>query len=217
MRLYLIRHGRQSSRLCNVDVNLSKEGERQAQLLGKRLKTWGIQAVYSSDFQRAVETAKSANGFWGVPHIVRPELREISFGVMEGLSDDAITRRFGAFQKEQEKMEADLPYPGGECSKDVIRRATPLFLEMAGSGLKRVVAVTHGGVIRSMVASFLHMDPAKSRLLGSSLENCSITEVVFHGSGHYFTVERFNDYAHLEGHPELLRSSWREEEEGIDL
>ena len=37
MNIYLIRHGRQNSTLCNVDVELSKEGREQADLLGKRL------------------------------------------------------------------------------------------------------------------------------------------------------------------------------------
>ena len=44
--------------------------------------------------------------------------------------------------------------------------------------------------------------------LGNSLENCSITEVAYNPGNKRFTVERFNDYAHLEPHPELLRSSW---------
>ena len=37
MKLYLIRHGRQNSRLCNVNVDLCEEGYRQAALLGERL------------------------------------------------------------------------------------------------------------------------------------------------------------------------------------
>lgn len=48
MNIYLIRHGRQNSRLCNVDVELSKEGREQADLLGKRLEKYDIEAVYSS-------------------------------------------------------------------------------------------------------------------------------------------------------------------------
>lgn len=211
MRLYLIRHGRQSSRRCNVDVDLSEEGRRQADLLGRRLKAFGIQAVYSSDLLRAVETAERANHFWRVTHKVKPELREISFGDLEGLSDGEIAERFQAFRKEQEKMERDLPYPGGECASDVIRRGRPFFYEMADSGLERIAVVTHGGVIRSMAASFLQMDPAKFRLLGSSLENCSITEVAYQPEGGYFTLERFNDYAHLEAYPELLRNGWPRE------
>lgn len=212
MKLYLIRHGRQCSRLCNVNVDLSEEGYRQAAILGERLKHAGIDAVYSSDLLRAVQTAETANQYWKAPHVVREGLREISFGEMEGMCDEDIAVKFAAFKKEQETMAADLPYPGGECAGDVIRRAMPVFREMAESGYERIAVVTHGGVIRSMIAAFLDMEPAKYRLLGNSLENCSITEVVYHPENGRFTVERFNDYSHLEPYPELLRSSWVEAE-----
>ena len=66
MKLYLIRHGRQNSRLCNVNVDLCEEGYRQAALLGERLFPKKIQAVYSSDLLRAVETAQAANLYWNV-------------------------------------------------------------------------------------------------------------------------------------------------------
>ena len=74
MKLYLIRHGRQCSKLCNVDVDLSEEGYRQASLLGERLFREKIQAVYSSSLLRAVETAQAANLYWNVEHFIRPEL-----------------------------------------------------------------------------------------------------------------------------------------------
>lgn len=208
MRLYLIRHGRQCSRLCNINVDLSEEGYRQAALVGERLFRQNIQAVYSSDLLRAVETAQAANLYWNVEHMVRPELREISFGDMEGLTDEEIARRFADFKAEQSRMEEDIPYPGGECAGDVIRRAEPVFMEMAASGFERVAVVTHGGVIRAMTAHYLGIPPAKWRLLGKDLENCSITELLWNEKQKRFTVERFNDYAHLEPYPELLRRSW---------
>lgn len=64
MELYLIRHGRQSSRLCNVNVDLSPEGRRQAALLGHRLADWGIEVLYSSSLIRAVQTAEEINRFY---------------------------------------------------------------------------------------------------------------------------------------------------------
>lgn len=212
MNLYLIRHGRQSSRLCNVNVNLSEAGLRQARLTGERLALKKIDALYSSDLIRAVETAQEANKLWNVPHLIRPELREISFGDMEGMTDEAIAVTFEEFKKEQARMEKDLPYPGGECAADVIKRAMPVFEEIASSGSQNVAVVTHGGVIRTMVAAFLHMEPKDYRLLGNSLENCSITEVRWLEEANRFTVERFNDYAHLESYPELLRASWTDTE-----
>ena len=80
MKLYLIRHGRQSSKLCNVDVDLCQEGFQQAALLGQRLAGEGIQVVFSSSLIRAVQTAQAANLYWNVEHYMYPELNEISFG-----------------------------------------------------------------------------------------------------------------------------------------
>lgn len=212
MKIYLIRHGRQCSKLCNVDVDLCKEGYRQADILGRRLSREGIDAVYSSHFVRAVQTAQTANLYWDAPYKIRPELREISFGEMEGLSDEVIHQQFYGFQLRQNEMKEDLPYPGGECAGDVIGRAMPLLYEIALSGSRCAAVVTHGGVIRSLTAGILGMDLAKARLIGGSLENCSITELNYQPQKKQFTLERFNDYAHLETVPELLRRSWVETE-----
>lgn len=208
MKLYLIRHGRQCSKLCNVNVDLSEEGYRQAELLGARLAGSGIEAVYSSDLLRAVETAVTANRHWQAEHMIRPELREISFGDMEGRSDEEIAVVYGEFKQRQQRMEEDLPYPGGECAADVIRRAAPVMEEIAKKGYEKAAVVTHGGVIRSLTAHYLGMDLAKVRLLGNDMENTSITELTYHPENGRFTVDRLNDYAHLEHAPELLRKSW---------
>ena len=208
MKLYLIRHGRQCSRLCNVNVDLSEEGYRQASLLGERLFHENIQAVYSSDLKRAVETAQAANLYWNVEHMIRPELREISFGHMEGMSDEEIAVTYENFKKMQDRMEEDIPYPGGECAADVVRRAEPVFMEMVHSGYERIAVVTHGGVIRSMLTHYLGIPMAKWRLLGASLENCSVSELCWNERTGRFSLERFNDYAHLEPYPDLLRKAW---------
>ena len=107
MKLYLIRHGRQNSRLCNVNVDLCEEGYRQAALLGERLFPKKIQAVYSSDLLRAVETAQAANLYWNVEHTICPELREIDFGEMEGLLEALESREISledSFEKYKEGM-----------------------------------------------------------------------------------------------------------------
>lgn len=208
MRLYLIRHGRQNSPLCNVNVPLAEEGRRQAALMAERLKNVPLEAVWSSDLIRAVETAEIAGEIWQIPHIVRPGIREISFGKMEGMADEEIVKVYGDFLAEKKKMERDIPYPGGECSEDVVQRALPVLLEMAGKDYGHVAVVTHGGVIRSLLCYFLGVDYGKNRLFASHLENCSITEVDWNREENRFYVNRINDYAHLEPYPELLRSGW---------
>ena len=57
MIFYLIRHGRQNSSDCNVNVPLADAGIKQAKLLGKRLRNYSIDAVYCSDLIRAKQTA----------------------------------------------------------------------------------------------------------------------------------------------------------------
>ena len=81
MRILLIRHGRQNSPLCNVNVPLAEEGRRQAELLGERLKNENVDAIWSSDLIRAVETADIINQYLKVSREIRSDLKEISFGI----------------------------------------------------------------------------------------------------------------------------------------
>ena len=41
----MIRHGRQCSKLCNVDVSLDESGRKQAKLAGKRLISYQLEKV----------------------------------------------------------------------------------------------------------------------------------------------------------------------------
>lgn len=205
MNIYLIRHGRQSSPLCNVNVDLAEEGKKQAHLLGKRLKSYNIDALYSSNLIRAVETAGILNEYLKLDHIIREEIREISFGFLEGKSNDEIEKEFGDFKQKQLLLQEDIPYPGGECGREVFDRAMETVGEIIHSDKSNVVVVTHGGVIRALVSGLLGLDMSKKLLLGISLENTSITHLVYSKDRERFYLQRFNDYAHLEGQDGLLR------------
>lgn len=208
MNIYLIRHGRQSSPLCNVDVELAKEGRKQAELLGKRLEKYKVDGLYSSHLIRAVQTAEIINKYIKKEHKIRENIREISFGEMEGKSNEYIREHFADFKKEQMKLEKDIPYPGGECGRDVFKRAMVTINEITQSDYENVVVVTHGGVIRALMAGLLGLDLSKKLLFAQLLENTSITQLCYNKEYDRFYLQRFNDYAHLEGEPELLRASW---------
>lgn len=205
IHLYLIRHGRQNSTLCNVDVELSEEGRIQAKLLRERLKNYEIDALYSSNLIRAKQTAEIINETLRLPHMMREELREISFGLMEGKSDEYNDEHFRDFKEEQKKLIEDIPYPGGENGTSVYERAMPVIQEIVQSGHKNVVIVTHGGTIRVLLAALFGRNQAKRFLFGVSLENTGITQLVYDPDQDRFYLERFNDSAHLEGHPQLHR------------
>lgn len=207
VNLYLIRHGRQNSTLCNVDVELSMEGRSQSELLRDRLFKYPIDALYSSNLVRAKQTAEIINGALGLQHHIREELREISFGFLEGKSDEYNLEHFRDFKEEQKKMLEDIPYPGGENGTSVYERAMPVIQEIVQSGKKNIVVVTHGGTIRVLLAALFGRNQARRFLFGVSLENTGITQLIYNNEYDRFYLERFNDYAHLEGHPDLHRSS----------
>lgn len=208
VNLYLVRHGRQSSALCNVDVDLSEEGRMQADLLRRRLGNYSIDALYSSNLLRARQTAKILNESLGLEHYIREELREISFGALEGHTDEYIEEHFAGFKAEQKRMAEDIPYPEGENGTSVYERAMPVIQEIIQSGKKNILVVTHGGTIRVLVAALFGRSQASRFHFGVSLENTGITQLVYHPEYDRFYLERFNDYAHLEGHEKLYRSNW---------
>ncbi|WP_310605242.1 histidine phosphatase family protein [Anaerosporobacter sp.] len=208
MNIYLIRHARQNSKLCNVNVELSEVGRKQADLLGSRLVNYQIDALYSSHYYRAKETAEIVNTHLNVSHTIREELREIDFGDLEGNEDSYNYEHYGEFLKERTAMTSDLAFPSGECGEDVWNRAKNVLDEIICTNYENVAVVAHGGTIRSIVTGLLGMDQANKLQFGLSLENTSITQVVYHKERNRFYIERFNDYAHLERNPELLRRSW---------
>ncbi|MCI5502351.1 MAG: histidine phosphatase family protein, partial [Lachnospiraceae bacterium] len=103
---------------------------------------------------------------------------------------------------------SEMWYPDGENGSMVMERVMPVINEIIESGKERVAVVTHGGVIRILLCTLFGGDFAKRLMFGTSLENCSITQLHFDENKHGFYLDRFNDYAHIESHPELLRGNF---------
>ena len=213
IKLYFIRHGRQNSGLCNVDVPLDDAGVRQAKLVAKRMRTYDIDKLYCSHLIRAKQTAEYIGEELGLDAIIEENLREISFGDMEGLDDVQIKEKFADFLIERKKAKEDIPNPGGESGQDVFNRAMPVIRNIIedakANDYKSVAIVSHGGLIRSVVAGVLEAPFAKKLCIGKDLENCSITEINYDEDTGNFIVERVNDYAHIEAEPELLRKYFK--------
>lgn len=208
--IFLIRHGRQCSKLCNVDVKLDEMGRRQAELVGKRLQSYGLEKLYASELLRAKETAEIIGKEIHLDYEVIPDIQEINFGGFTGRTDEEIRDLYGEFRKERSLHREDLPYPeGGECGADVARRVMPQIRKLCERPENRVAVVTHGGVIRSVCAEILQTHQKNKLKFGIDMENTSLTHLIFDEERDFFFLERFNDFAHLERYPELLRKNWK--------
>ena len=206
MNIYLIRHGRQNSRLCNVDVELSKEGREQAELAGERLRNYEIEAVYSSQLLRAKETADIINQYLDKPRVIDERWQEADFGGMTGLSDEEMKQKYGDFLAKRATMTEDIPYPdGGENCQMVFHRAFAALKDLTKQPYENVCVVTHGGVLRALLTGLVGADYAKWLTFGRQIENCSITHIMYDEKMETFHIERLNDFAHFEGKDYLMR------------
>ena len=206
MNIYLIRHGRQNSTLCNVDVPLSKEGREQADLLGKRLESYHIDAVYSSQLIRARETADIINSHLNKKRVIDERWQEANFGGMTGLTNEQLKEKYGDFLEKRALMVEDIPYPdGGENCQMIFERSFKALQDLVKEPYENVCVVTHGGVLRAMVTGLMGADYAKWLTIGRQIENCSITHILYDEKMKTFHIERLNDFAHFEGKDYLMR------------
>ena len=209
MRIILIRHGKQDSELCGADAPLSASGREQAELAGRRLESAGIEAIYSSTLLRARQTAGIIGSHIHIPVQYEADLAEIDYGNMTGLSIQERFTRYAGFFEEQSRMEDDIPYPGGECLRDVYRRMLPVMERIAGSGIHSAAVISHGEAIRAFLTGILGMDFARGRQLAVGLENTSFQVIEYRPENRRWYIHTIGDAAHLDGHPELLRRKIR--------
>jgi broad specificity phosphatase PhoE len=115
-----------------------------------------IQAIYSSDLQRAHATAKAVARRLGSEVILRPALREIHFGRWEGLSWRQIARQFPRLSRMWLTRFPHHPIPGAErfdaFKKRVARELDEIVTANAGNC---AAIVTHAGVARLILAGAL--------------------------------------------------------------
>jgi 2,3-bisphosphoglycerate-dependent phosphoglycerate mutase len=97
-----------------LDGRLSERGRLLAGELGARRREDGIQAVFTSDLGRAVETARIAFASGNTPILADWRLRECDYGVLNGHPVAEVHENRLRYLHE--------PYPGGESWQQAIER-----------------------------------------------------------------------------------------------
>ena len=148
MIIGLIRHGETDWNATGriqgqTDISLNEAGIRQAHALAARLKredrVWD--AVVSSDLKRARETARILADALGIPLLPPdPRIRERSFGLAEGTTEEERLARWGA-----DWRSCDV----GQESDDSVRERGLAFIAdwQARSPEIRLLVVSHGSIL----------------------------------------------------------------------
>lgn len=155
MDLYLIRHtpvGLEPG-ICygQSDVEPGPNFSREREDVKSRLPFLEGMVFYSSPLARCLELARFLSP--GEVH-VEPDLMELNFGSWELRPWDSIPR------SELDPWAEDFVHarvPGGESYQDLLERSRSFYRRLLEGEAKAACVVTHGGVIRSLLALLLEI------------------------------------------------------------
>lgn len=198
---YIMRHGetdynRNGRYQGQSDIPLNDEGRRQSQALGVRMRALPLDIIYTSDLSRAQETARSIA--FGRTVALDPRLREVHVGRVQGMTNEEIARAEPAFWAALEREPDRTPFPGGENAYDVQARALEAFQAIRQRYPEgKVAVVTHGGLIKMVVADILGLSLAERHRI--VLDNCGLTVVEWGDQRR--RLRSLNDTGHLSQAP----------------
>ena len=156
--ILLIRHGETAWNAVrrlqgHIDIPLNEEGERQAGALGHALAAERVDAIISSDLQRAMQTAQGvASHYDGATVQTDAQLRERCYGVFEGMLYADIERQYPDDYALWQARDIDAVMPPGERVAESFRQ----FYQRSIAGISHwagrhpgqtIVVVAHGGVL----------------------------------------------------------------------
>jgi alpha-ribazole phosphatase len=199
IRLLLVRHGttawnRKGRYQGQSDVPLDETGIQQALALKSRLAREEIDAIYASDLQRAWQTAAVV----AAPHrlAVRPEprLREIDFGIWDGLTYGEIEQRYLEALTAWEADPLNTAPHRGESLDQVSARVRAALDDIARVHRgQTAVVVAHGGSLQVLLCLALGLVP-KARWQ-FRLSAASLSELHLYDDGTVLTC--LGDCSHL--------------------
>lgn len=198
LHLMLVRHGEtewnaQRRYQGQSDVPLSELGVQQAKLVAERLAGHEIDAVYASDLKRAWETAQIIVEKNGLRVSSEPRLRELKFGILEGLTFDEAQEKYPEMIAAWLSDFHQTPQ-GGETIGLFNARVISLLEDLKRQHDEQtVLLVAHGGPLSELLRMVLELSPQKRWYL--ELENASLSEVLI--AEDFVSLKRLNDTCHL--------------------
>jgi len=127
----------------SVDIPLNPTGLAQARAAGAMLRNRGIATIRSSPLSRARVTAEIVGETLGLPVVIDPDLREVSWGVQEG---KAMSDWFADWV-------ADRLTPAGAESFAELRGRGVAGVNRAVANPPAVLVVAHGALFRGLRAA----------------------------------------------------------------
>lgn len=156
MKIYITRHGEtewnKEGRMQGwKDSNLTHNGIKNAEKLGKSLNNINFDSIYCSPSGRALDTAKYIRGNKNAEIIIIDSLKEINLGLWEGMEHPKIQQEYSVqhfnFWNKPHLYESY----GGENFQDIVDRIRKTLDDIIDNSLKdNILIVTHAVVIKAI-------------------------------------------------------------------
>jgi broad specificity phosphatase PhoE len=159
-----------------ADRPLTSLGRRQAIELAARLEETELDAVYSSDLQRASETAEIVARSKRLDVRTVPDLREVDVGSWSGLTRAEAEARYPRAYARW--LQGEEGWDDGETYDQLGERVVRAIQRIAKAhDGQRVLIVAHGGTIRAIHAAALGIDVHTYRRIQRVEPNATLSAV----------------------------------------
>jgi 2,3-bisphosphoglycerate-dependent phosphoglycerate mutase len=178
----MVRHGetdwnREHRFQGHADIPLNDAGLAQVRDLAGRLAGESFSAVYSSPLRRAAESAALLAAGLDLELHPHEALREVDVGSWSGLTVPEVEARFPDGYRRWIEWRSS-GWDDGETYEELGRRVVRGLREIAELHRDaQVLAVTHGGPIRSAVAAALGLPLDEVREQVGSVGNCAVVRI----------------------------------------
>jgi len=199
-RICFVRHGETDWNVekriqGHTDIPLNATGRAQALAMAFNAAHMSFSALYSSDLQRAVDTARALAQREGLEINLLAQLRERNFGIFQGITAIEGAQRHPEAYQFYSARHPHFDFETGESLLDFAARVTEAVDWMARHHTGQTVAVvTHGGVLDILYRK------ATGRPLHTPrdfvIPNCALNWFHFDGQGWH--LETWADRHHLE-------------------
>lgn len=185
-RITLVRHGETDWNVAGrlqgqLQIPLNRRGRAQAEALATHLRDTQIDAVYSSDLLRALQTAQVIVRHSGHEIHEDGRLREWDLGVLVGLCQAQAELEQPYAVRIRRDYLVDEPIPGGESIRRRFERVIRAVSEIAARHQgESVLVVSHGGPLGDCYRRAVGKDIAERMRI--DLRNASINQVHIDGN-----------------------------------
>jgi len=176
------------------DIGMSEAGYRQVEKLGEYLAKEKIDAVYSSDLKRAMDTAEVICAGRGVEIVACPELRECNYGSCEGLTFQEIGTNYPDVAAKCINFTLKLEFPEGEGFEEFIERTSGFLSKLDKHAASDTILIaSHNGPLRVLVLRLLGIEMEHWWQIRIDTASLSIVETYPRGA----ILNVLNDTSHL--------------------